>query len=345
MTLTLDDLRPIFAKAPPEALANLDAIYHDAARVMSPAGLAIYLEAARGLGNLGRGHDLVLAWLENMPAVVKECGEDILRDCLEAAMKLASMTSGEVIALLFASLPTAARRLGDPELLRGYLQLIHHLSAKAARGLRPMLGQIDELLSKLTLSGLRRWANFGAEAYRTDLQNLTRYFALESPDARKVLQQERRGTLFIDTQRKLNFYLRALWARDFFLRPTVGDFEGFRPYLETHVFHLPDAVDDIGGVSGHELYRAMSAHLAAHIQYSRAAISAEQLTPAQIFFIGMLEDARVEYCAAQEFPGLAKLWRSLLSLPHQSRPEHPTIEALEAFAALDGADPRETLFR
>ena len=27
------------------------------------------------------------------------------------------MTSGEVIALLFASLPTAARRLGDPELL------------------------------------------------------------------------------------------------------------------------------------------------------------------------------------------------------------------------------------
>jgi nitric oxide reductase NorD protein len=334
MTLNFDDLRACFAKASPDQQSRLDAIFHDAARVMSPAGLSDYLEAAKGLCNLGRGHDLVFAWLENMPAVVKECGEDVIRDCLGAAMKLSSMTSGEVIALLFISLPPASRRLGDPELLRGYLQLIHHLSAKAARGLRPMLGQIDELLAKLTLSGLRRWANFGAEAYRTDLQNLTRYFALESADSRKVLQQERRGTLFIDTQRKLNFYLRALWARDFFLRPTVGDFEGFRPYLESHVFHLPDAVDDIGGVSGHELYRAMSAHLAAHIQYSRAAISAEQLTPAQMFFVGLMEDARVEDCAAKEFPGLAKLWRSLLSLPHQGRPEHPTIEALEAFALM-----------
>lgn len=38
-------------------------------------------------------------------------------------MKLAALTSGAVIALVFATLPTAARRMGDPELLRGYLAL------------------------------------------------------------------------------------------------------------------------------------------------------------------------------------------------------------------------------
>jgi len=32
-----------------------------------------------------------------------------------------------------------------------------------------MLGCTDELLSKLTLSGLRRWSDFGADAYRRDL--------------------------------------------------------------------------------------------------------------------------------------------------------------------------------
>ena len=94
---------------------------------MSPAGLHDYMEGAKGLCNLGRGHDVVLSFLEEMPAVVQECGEDIIRDCVEAALKLSSMTSGQVIALLFASLPTAARRLGDPELLRGYLALIHQL--------------------------------------------------------------------------------------------------------------------------------------------------------------------------------------------------------------------------
>jgi len=146
----------------------------------------------------------VVSYLQNMPLVVKESGEDIITDCITAAMKLSSMTSGEVISLLFNSLPTASRRLGDAELLRGYLTLIHQLSSTAARGVRPMLNHIDELLSKLTLSGLRRWANFGAQAYRRDFNNLTSYFNLESQDSLAMLQKERRGTLFIDVQRKLN---------------------------------------------------------------------------------------------------------------------------------------------
>ncbi len=332
MTVDLDDYRACFSDMAPEVFDTVEATFHDAARVMSPAGLADYMEGARGLSTLGRGHDLVLAWLENMPAVVRECGEDVIRDCVSAAMKLSSMTSGEVIALLFSSLPTAARRLGDSELLRGYLAFIHQISARASRGLRPMLANIDELLSKLTLSGLRRWAHFGAEAHKRDLAGLARYFALQSPESRKMLQRERRGTLFIDTQRRLNFYLRALWARDFFLRPTAADHDGFRPYVDRHVLHLPDALDDIGGVSGLELYRAMVAHQAAHIQYARAPISAEQLSPAQMFFIGLIEDARVEWLAARDFPGLAKLWNRLLALEHGRAPEHPTVAALETLA-------------
>lgn len=332
MTIDLEEYKGCFAKASPDMLENLESLFHDAARVMSPAGLQDYMEGARGLCNLGRGHDLVMTYLEEMPRVVQECGEDVIRDCISAAMKLSSMTSGEVIALLFASLPTAARRLGDPELLRGYLTLIHQLAAKASRGLRPMLNNIDELLTKLTLSGLRRWANFGAEAYRRDFANLQKYFSLESADSKKMLQKERRGTLFIDTQRKLNFYLRALWGRDFFLRPTAADYEGYRPYIEQLVMHLPDAVDPLGDVTGLELYRAIVAHQAAHLQYTTARISAEQLTPAHMFFIALIEDARVEYKAAQEFPGLRKLWGALLALRYEAKPEHPVMEYLEAFA-------------
>ncbi len=332
MTINLEDYAACLGKAAPELADTLEATFHDAARVMSPAGLHDYLEGARGLCSLGRGHDVVLSYLEEMPAVVQECGEDVIRDCIEAAMKLSSMTSGQVIALLFAGLPTAARRLGDAELLRGYLGLIHQLSAKASRGLRPMLGNIDQLLSMLTLSGLRRWANFGADAYRRDLDNLVRYFSLESADSRKMLQQERRGTLFVDSQRKLNFYLRALWGRDFFLRPAAADHEGFRPYCEGHVLHLPDAVDEIAGISGVELYRAQSAHLAAHLCYTTSAIDGEGLSPAQKFFVGLVEDARVEYRAARDFPGLGRLWGRLLAIDHDRATEHPTVALLERFA-------------
>ena len=332
MTIQLGDYAACLEKAAPEVSDTLEATFHDAARVMSPAGLQDYMEGAKALCNLGRGHEVILSFLDEMPAVVQECGEDVIRDCVEAAMQLSSMTSGQVIALLFASLPTAARRLGDPELLRGYLGLIHQLSAKASRGLRPMLGNIDQLLSMLTLSGLRRWANFGAEAYRRDLDNLVRYFNLESADSRKMLQKERRGTLFVDTQRKLNFYLRALWGRDFFLRPAAADNEGFRPYYEDHILHLPDAVDPIGGVSGLDIYRAQAAHLAAHLGHTTNAMPKGDLSPAQRFLIGLVEDARVEYLAAQAFPGLAKLWGSLLAIEHSGTTEHASLPLLERFA-------------
>ena len=334
MAIKLEDYEEFLTKAAPEVRTVLESTFQEASRVMSPAGLGDYMEGGKALCNLGRGTDLVISYLQVMPLVAKECGEDVTNDCITSAMKLSSMTSGEVIALLFNSLPTAARRLGDAELLRGYLTLIHQLSATAARGLRPMLSHIDELLSKLTLSGLRRWANFGAQAYRRDFNNLTSYFNLESNDSKAVLQKERRGTLFIDTQRKLNFYLRALWGRDFFLRPTAADHDGFKPYIEHHIVHLPDAVDPIGEINGVEVYRAMSAHLAAHISYTEKAISAEQLSPAQMFFIGLLEDARIEYLAIEAFPGLKKLWRSLLETEYVCNLEHSTIEVLENIALM-----------
>jgi nitric oxide reductase NorD protein len=329
MSIKLEDYEEHLAEVP--AVRDvLEGTFHEAARVMSPAGLEAYLNGAKALCRLGRGNDLVITYIQEMPLVVKECGEDIIEDCLTAAMKLSSMTSGEVIELMFASLPTAARNLGDAQLLRGYLTFIHQFASTAARGLRPMLNHIEELLSKLTLSGLRRWANFGAQAYRRDFDNLTTYFNLESADSRAMLQKERRGVLFVRIQRKLNFYLRALWGRDFFVRPTGADYTDFRPFIEHRILHVPDAVDDVGDIAGLDLYRATAAHMASHMVYSTAPISAEQLSPAQMFFIGMLEDARVEYIAGEAFPGLKKLWKSLITLDedNQQSPEHESMPVL-----------------
>ncbi len=334
MSIKLEDYEASLEGIVPEIQDVLQATFQEASRVMSPAGMQTYLDGAKSLANLGRGHDVVISYLQAMPLVAKECGEDVIDDCLSAAMKLSSMTSGAVVALLFGSMPIAARNLGDAELFRGYLTLVHQLASTASRGIRPMLSHIDELLSKLTLSGLRRWANFGAQAYRRDYNNLTAYFNLESADSRAMLQKERSGILFVKTQRKLNFYLRALWGRDFFLRPTGADFSDFRPFIEHRILHLPDALDDIGEVSGLEVYRATAAHMAAHMMYSSAPISAEELSPAQMFFIGLVEDARVEYKAICEFPGLKRLWISLIETPQEEASEHPTMAKLERVALM-----------
>ncbi|MBP7711799.1 MAG: nitric oxide reductase activation protein NorD [Gammaproteobacteria bacterium] len=325
MSVSLDEHRELLEGADPAVRDTLAASFAEAARCMSPRALQGYLEGAKALRGLGRGGDLVVSYLQAMPPVCREVGEDVVADCVGAAMKLASMVSGEVVGLLFSSLPTAARRLGDPELLRGYLALVHQLSAKAPRGLRPMLSRLDELFSRLTLGGLRRWALWGAQVHGRDYPALAAYFALESADSRAVLQRERRGTLFVDTQRGLNFYLRALWGRDFYLRPTSGDHEtreGTRPFIEAGVIHLPDACDDFAGLPGRDLYRAAAAHAAAHLTYTRRPLGSGDLDPVRRLLVGLVEDARVEALAIRELPGLRALWAPF----HAARVESPGAE-------------------
>lgn len=341
MSIDLKEYHAQLDALDPHLRVTLEASFTEAARVMTPQGLHNWLEGAKGLSQLGRGSDLVITYVQAMPAVAKDVGEEVIKDAVIGAMKLASMVSGEVIQLMFATLPTAAARLGDAELLRGYLALIHQLSAKVPRGLRPMLAHLDELFAKLTLGGLRRWALWGAQAHLRDFPAQLAYFDLKSADSQAMLQKERRGTLFVDNQRKLNFYLRAFWGRDFFMRPTSGDYEtreGYKPFIEQRVIHLPDAYDDFAGLPGKELYRAAAAHAAAHLVYTMRPLSMEQLNPAQMFLIGLFEDARVEGLAIREFPGMKQLWAQCQARVREvSCPTEPVVGLLErlAYALLD----------
>ena len=296
----------------------LESSYREATRYMSMYGQSQYLEGMRAMCSLGRNQDLLLTYVEEIPSVVREVGEDVVTDIITAIMHLSSHTSGSVLTLVLSEMPMAARRLGDADVLRGYLKLLHNMAGKVPRGLRPMLENLDELLSKLTLGGLRRWVLWGAQAHARDLDGQMAYFGLATESSRSILQKERRGTLFVDNQRRLNYYLRALWARAFFIRPTSGDYEnreGIKPYIEDFQIHLPDAFDDFHGIKGIEIYRASAAHCVAHLLYTEKPFDISGLSVGQMECVDLFEDARVEYLAAQQFPGLRKLWYRFLQCP------------------------------
>lgn len=318
MSIHLDEHTEWLQELEPETRALMLHAWPDAAKVFSARGLDNYAKGAVALKGLGRGPGLVHAWIEAAPLVAKEVGEDVVGDLATTALMLASKTSGTVIELVLSTAPTAARRLGDAALFQQFLQFLNTLLGQAPRGVRPMLDKLDVLLGQLTLGGLRRWATWGAHAHRTNYEEQICYFSLDSKESLAVLQNERKGTLFVDVQRRINMYLRALWGRDFYMRPTAGDFEsreGYRPYVEDYFIHLPDAYDavptDRGTVAAGELYRAASAHAAAHLVYTRQPISAESLNPWQMACIALVEDARVEALSIAQFPGLRDLWASL----------------------------------
>lgn len=308
----------------PENRALLEAEWPEAVRALSPRGLDNWIKGAVALQRIGRGESIVAAWIEEVPAVAREVGEDVVGDFAQQCLLFASRTSAAVIELIIGTAPVAAKRLGDAELFRAYWQLLNVLLGQAPRALRPMLEHLEELLGVLTLGGLRRWALWGAQAHRTNVDEQLRYFSLASEESKAVLQQERKGTLFVDVHRRIGMYLRALWGRDFFMRPTAGDFErrdGMRPFIEGFFLHLPDAYDEGTGadgrrISGLDCYRAAAAHGAAHVVATTARIEAERLTALQQACVGVFEDARVEALAIARFPRLRDLW-----LPFHPRSE------------------------
>lgn len=332
MAIHLEDYQELLQDLPSHSQEVLRGAWNEAARAFSARGLDNYLKAAVALHHLGRGEDLVATFIQEMPQVARAIGEDVLPDFVNFLLSMASKTSGQVLTLIVATAPLAAERLGDPDLFRNYLNVLSIMLAQAPRGLRPMLENLDRLLTQLTLGGLRRWVQWGAQAYKSDFEGQVRYFSLQSPDALAVLQQERKGTLFVDVQRRLNIYLRAMWGRDFFLRPTSGDYEsreGLRPYIEHYVIHIADAYDDyrpLGDatppdqvIPALEIYRAAANHCAAHLVFTHEPLSKEGLTPLQMALIEAMEDARVEELACRQFPNMRASWLAF----------HPRLEGTD----------------
>lgn len=356
MAILLDDYPELLAELPSDAQAVLQAAWVEAAKVLSARGLDNYLRGAVALHGLGRGEAVVVSYIQGMPGVARALGEDVLPDFVGCLLGMASKTSGAVLALIASTAPLAAERLADAELFRAYLDVLDLVLTQAPRGLRPMLENLEPLLAQLTLGGLRRWAAWGAQAYKADFDGQARYFSLQGSDAQAVLQQQRKGTLLVDVHRRLAIYLRAMWGRDFFLRPTAGDLASGalpRPFVERHVMHLPDALDDwpeaqadgprpADPVSALAQYRAMANHAAAHLVHGQGGLDEEGLDGLDKAVVECIEDARVEALACARFPGMRAGWLALHRPALDTEPARvgALLDRLaRALLAEDDADP------
>lgn len=94
----------------------------------------------------------------------------------------------------------------------------------------------------------------------------------------------------------LQAYLRALWR----IAPDIS-FDAEAPRLERGRLHLPAAGPWHGRC-------AAAAHAAAHLRHSPPVFNGRGLVPLARALVGVLEDARVEWLAARELPGLQRLW-------------------------------------
>jgi len=110
--------------------------------------------------------------------------------------------------------------------------------------------------------------------------------------------------------RRLELYVRALWALDLAISP-AGAQDGAAwpaPSLQDDVLSLGTLIP-ADSPSPELLYRAAAAHAAAHRAYGSPSFEAKALNLRQQLMISLVEDARVEALAVHELPGLGRLWR------------------------------------
>jgi len=323
------------------AFAGVQRVFDDclayARSLLSAEGVAAYIEGARVIGKMGRGEAPVLAFLEEMPDVAAQLGEDIIVQVVEFTQKLSRTPNAQAIAPFLQSLASVARALESQPLFNEYLQLVWQTMERTmpkVHGIDTMynspclpdfLRSMSFLLGQLSIGGLRNWVDYGIKAYPNNPDRQCEFFSLQSADSRAVLQRERHGTLLKDSERKLDLYLRGLWDTQVDFLPYSLAFDAVHqplPYLDTPglaqwAIHLPDVYDDTAnGVRGIDRYRALLAHFAAHQRWTTHLV-ADNFSPFQRLAIEVFEDSRVEYLAMQQYPGLKNLWGQLHPTPEE----------------------------
>ncbi|MFI9652360.1 nitric oxide reductase activation protein NorD [Guyparkeria halopsychrophila] len=283
-----------------------------------------FLQGANLLCMMGQGVEPVLVYLEEAPDTAALVGEAMIDELAYYAYKLATSTNAPAVVPFLQSMLPVARRLECGEAMQGFLDLglevmrettpsIHgHHAIHPSPALDRFFETAPRVLALLNLAGLTNWARFGARVHASDPDALKAYFSLESADSRSVLQRECHGTLLTDNERRLGYYLQALWGDDEPLVP-YPTFEAEipqRPYFDEHGLRVPDLFDDRGDIPGIDRYRALLAHMMAHRQWSET-IVADNYSPMQRLAMEVFEDARVEYLAMARYPGLRRLFRAL----------------------------------
>lgn len=322
---------------------QLDNVFEDcmkeAKALLSERGVKDYLDGASIVTMIGRGFDPILTYLEEMPQVAHDLGEQTLNLVSKAVWDISRTANGYAIPAFLQSIGEAARRLGSADSLQQYIEMVMAMMEQTAGsvygwkqtsypspGAVNMFEQMPTLLSQLSLVGIKKWIEYGVINYNTHPERQKDYFSLQSADARAVMQRERHGTLFADNERKLDLYLRALWPANEelgeeipMLVPYSEAFDELRkpqPYFDQLGFRIPDVFDDKHNVSGLDRYRSILAHMAAHQRWSSRLV-ADNYSPFQRISVEIFEDCRIDYLSMQKYPGLRRILMALHPRPEE----------------------------
>lgn len=258
---------------------------------LGPAGLEAYIRATGTVAEK-RGP---LAALALAPCIL-----DVERHAGRAA----------AAALSEAAAP-ALRHLGNERDFRDWLDAVAELAAQGPESVMSVLARSDSVLAELGAHGFRAWVLGGLRAGGGDPERRLALFSLSDPRAFDLFEQATGDIGFTDVERALKASLMALFRQKPFIRAvagTPGDSLQRRASFDHQFVQVPARMRGVATGSVRKVYRAMLAHIGAHLVHSGPRFQIHGLKPMQVALVSLIEDARVEQLSMRELPGLFRLW-------------------------------------
>ena len=300
-------------------------------------GLAFerWIDVMEGLIDGGLGSTAVLNFVQASPSVARLMGVEAALAVGNTAQRVASSAGGPAAAALIAASTRAAGQVADEAAFRTWLEVLATVAETAPEAVAPLLHRTELILSALGPDALRSWAVVGLRLTAGSPEQSVAYFSLADADSLRLFEHEAGNVVLAVVERRLRYYLSALWGIRPFIRST-GQRTAVKPVRRTSfdgfVIRMPDHFPGFSGQQAARLFHAAVAHIGAHMIFAPQRFPVRSLKPLQIALISLIEDARVEALAGRTFPGLTRLWRSF----HVAEPDGPLL-ALPLMARLSRA--------
>lgn len=237
-------------------------------------------------------------------------GSDLALASVPVAIGIAK-TAGVGAAVIFlTALTKAAGLFKDHASFRTWLRTIEEGANLAPQSV-PAIIQAS-LLGRVNILGFRAWMLNGIREAGSDPVKCAEYFAQVDSSTLKAFERDPDDVAFSDVEASLKAFVMALWK----VRPVIrtanvrpGGKVMRRASFDGAFIRLPEIFSGYRDVEAQAHYHAVLAHVGAHLAYGQEKFPIGSLRPVQMALVGLIEDARVEALAAEDYPGLTRLWR------------------------------------
>jgi nitric oxide reductase NorD protein len=322
-----ETLRPLFRLAWDNLAARFDA-----------DELEGWAAGVLDLADVNAGPSCLVAFWQLSRDHPTERGIAPLTVAAQTSANICRHAGAQAAAATLNSVAVAGKILGAGPGLSRWWRAMDDLAQRAPESIAAAATRMAEILGAGDVYAFESFVAAGLKLAAGDRHRRLAFFSLQDKLAQQLVERAASGVGFAETERQTKAYVTSLWGRPPLLRGFPGGTSPTpqrRAGIAGPLIRLPAIYRGVEGDAAYALYRAAAAHAQAHLMFGGPRFPVGTLKPLQIALVTLIEDARIEWLAMRQLPGLRRLWSPYHVATPRGVATAPTLLARFARALFD----------